>query len=208
MKVPYCWSPLVGWVGFKGRHSTLTQAPLAAEHHCCAKNVLGFLGGGHIGSLSDRSIVHVSDGLCDWAVVSSHVWALRSDRLCWWADSLLALSQHNGILSKKTAPFQNDPKTAICSTLHSPSGFINSIKIWVLYFVVLLTRIIMWLWLYMLYVIILDSFFLICSQIHVTSCALGFTLLAQLCGVMTCVAMTAQKMEILSLHFSMGCELC
>lgn len=68
---------------FKGRHSTLTQAPLAAERHCCAKNVLGFLGGGHIGSLSDRSIVRVSDGLCDWAVVSSHVWAPRSDRLCW-----------------------------------------------------------------------------------------------------------------------------
>ena len=67
---------MVGWGGcFKGRHSTLTQAPLAAEHRCCAKNVLGFLGGGHIGSLSDRSIVCVSDGLCDWAVVSSHVWA-------------------------------------------------------------------------------------------------------------------------------------
>lgn len=72
-----------GMGGFKGRHSTLTQAPLAAEHHCGAKNVLGFLGGGHIGSLSDRSIVRVSDGPCDWAVVSSHVWALCSDRLCW-----------------------------------------------------------------------------------------------------------------------------
>lgn len=70
-------------MGFRGRRSTLTPAPLAAERHCCAKNVLGFLGGGHIGSLSDRSIVHVSDGLCDWAVVSSHVWAPRSDRLCW-----------------------------------------------------------------------------------------------------------------------------
>lgn len=69
--------------GFKGRHSTLTQAPLAAAHRCGAKNVLEFLGGGHIGSLSDRSIVRVSDGFCDWAVVSSHVWALCSDCLCW-----------------------------------------------------------------------------------------------------------------------------
>lgn len=74
---------MLGLGGFKGRRSTLTQAPLAAEHGSGAKNVLGFLGGSHIGSLSDRSIVRVSDGFCDWAVVSSHVWALCSDRLCW-----------------------------------------------------------------------------------------------------------------------------
>lgn len=61
----------------------LPRPPLAAELGCRAKNVLGFLGGGHIGSLSDRSIVRVSDGLCDWAVVSTHVWAPCFDRLCW-----------------------------------------------------------------------------------------------------------------------------
>ena len=60
--------------GFKGTAAhPFSLGPLAAEFYCGAKNVLGFLGGGHIGSLSDRSIVPVSDGLGDWAVVSNHV---------------------------------------------------------------------------------------------------------------------------------------
>lgn len=65
-------------VGIQGAGSpTLSPpAPLAVEFYCGAKNVLGFLGGGHIGSLSDRSIVPVSDGLGDWAVVSNHVCVL------------------------------------------------------------------------------------------------------------------------------------
>lgn len=108
MKVLYCWSPLVGAVGLKGRRSTLTQAPLAAERHCCAKNVLGFLGGGHIGSLSDRSIVHVSDGLCDWAVVSSHVWAPRSDRL------LVLTISSVGEYGPKNSVFPKRPAPIIC----------------------------------------------------------------------------------------------
>lgn len=49
----------------------------------------------------------------------------------------------------------------------------------------------------LIYTLITDLFFSFHSQIHVTSYALGFTLLAQLSGVMTCVAMTVQKMAIL-----------
>lgn len=46
------------------------------------------------------------------------------------------------------------------------------------------------------------------SRSHVTSCALGFTLLAQLFGVMTWVAMTTLHIATPSLPFSMDCVLC
>lgn len=123
-------------------------------------------------------------------------------------QTLWSLSQHQKILSKKTLPFQNDPETAIhlyiywefrqlhkskCSSVLCGSVDTDH-SVTVNFILYLYCN--QW------------CVFLFHSQIHVTSYALDFTLLAQLSGVMTCVAMTVQKMAILSLHFSMGCVLC